>query len=52
MDTLARYSGQADGTLDKRQLNNVVAPGFEIGVRRIDTDAGDGKYLALKHGMT
>ena len=48
MDKLARYSGQADGTLDKRQLNNVVAPGFEISVRKIDTDAGDGKYPQVK----
>lgn len=45
MDKLARYSGQADGTL---QLNNVVAPSLEISVRKIDTDAGDGRYPQVK----
>lgn len=42
MGKLARYSGQADRTLEKRKINGETAPGFEIAMAKVDPDAGEG----------
>jgi outer membrane lipoprotein-sorting protein len=42
MSKLAKYSGQADRVLEKRQIGGVSAPGLEIALARIDADAGAG----------